>query len=103
MAIINIDNMEIKKLTLADLIADAAERNNREALEWLRTEANKMVDRKAKDGTVTQVHQSVNAFRTEYLTRFCGYSKKQTVQRTAAEKREKKMNDMFDAAFAQIK
>lgn len=100
---ININNMNIQKLKLSDLIEDAVERNDSEALAWLREEAKKKVDRKGKDNTVTQVYQPVNMFRIEYLTKFCGYQKKNAIKLTAEQKREKMLNSMFDEAFAKIK
>ena len=100
---IDINNVSIQKLKLSDLIADATERNNKEALEWLRTEAMKKVECKGKDGSVMEKYQPVNMFRVEYLTRFCGYKKKEVAKLTAEQKRERMLNAMFDEAFASIK
>ena len=49
MAIIDINNVNIQKLKLADLINDAAERKDEAALKWLHEQAMKKVERKDKD------------------------------------------------------
>lgn len=103
MAIININNMNIQKLKLSDMIADATERNDKEALEWLREQAMKKVESKGKDGSVTEKYQTANMYRVEYLTKFCGYKKKEAVKLSAEQKRERMLNAMFDDAFANIK
>lgn len=100
---IDITNVNIQKLKLTDLIEDAVERNDKEAIEWLRAEAKKKVARKGKDGTITQAYQPVNMFRVEYLTKFCGYQKKEAVRLTAEQKRERMLDTMFEEAFAKIK
>ena len=100
---IDINNVNIRELKLADLIADATERNDKEALEWLREQAMKKVPHKGKDGTTTEKYQPVNMFRVEYLTKFCGYKKKEAVKLTAEQKREQMLDAMFNEAFAQIK
>lgn len=99
---IDINNVNIQKLKLSDLIADATERKDKEALEWLREQAMKKIERNDKDGSVKQVYQPVNMFRIEYLARFCGYTKRNAVKLTAEQKREKMLNDMFGEAFAKI-
>ena len=95
---ININNVNIRELKLTDLIADATERNNKEALAWLREQAMKKVPRKGKG----EAYQPVNMFRVEYLTKFCGYKKKEAVKLTAEQKREQMLNSMFDEAFAKV-
>lgn len=99
---IDINNVNIQKLKLTDLIADAVDRNDAEALNWLRDEAKKKVQCKGKDDSTTEKFQPVNMFRIEYLTRFCGYKKKEVVKLTAEQKRERMLNAMFDEAFAKI-
>lgn len=100
---IDINNVNIQKLKLTDLIADAVERKDEAAIAWLRAEANKKIPCKGKDGSVTEKFQPANMFRVEYLTKFCGYEKKETVKLTAEQKRANKLNAMFDEALAQIK
>lgn len=98
---IDINNVNIQKLKLIDLIADAQERKDRAALEWLKEQAMKQVERKGKNGTV-MAYQPVNCYRMAYLTKFCGYTKKSTVKLTAEEKRKKKLEDMFAKAIADM-
>lgn len=101
--IIDVNNVNIQKIKLSDLIEDAIERNNKEALEWLREQAMKKVECKGKDGSVTEKFQPVNMFRIEYMTKFCGYEKKKNVKLTAEQKRELMLDSMFNEAFAKIK
>lgn len=101
--IIDISNVNIQKLKLTDLIADATARNDKDALEWLRTEAMKKVQCKGKDDSITEKYQPVNMFRIEYLTKFCGYKKNEAAKLTAEQKRERMLNSMFEEAFAKIK
>lgn len=58
----------VKKLTFDDLVADAIARKDKEAFEFLRqyTEDN--------EGKDPYTRQHIQTLRTEYLTRFCGYS-----------------------------
>lgn len=94
---IDINTMNVQKLKLADLIEDAVDRKDTEAIAWLKDQAMKKVDRKGK-----QVFQPVNMFRIEYLTKFCGYEKKKAVKLTPEEKREKMLNSMFDKAMSKM-
>ena len=103
MAIIDINNVNIQKLKLADLINDAAERKDEEALKWLHEQAMKKVEGKDKDGNATEKFQPVNMFRVEYLEKFCGYQKKKAEKLTPEQKRERMLKGMFDEAFASIK
>ena len=96
---IDITNINTKNLKLEDLIADAVERKDAEAIAWLREKANTRVPRNNKDGSVTQVRQPVKMYVNEYLAKFHGYDKK----KVASKKREDKLNAMFDEALAQIK
>jgi hypothetical protein len=100
---IDINNVNIQKLKMTDLIADAVERKDEEALKWLHEQAMKKVAGKDKDGNATEKFQPVNMFRVEYLTKFCGYQKKEAVKLTAEQKRERMLSAMFDEAFASIK
>lgn len=94
---IDINNVNIQKIKLADLIEDAVDRKDTEAIAWLKEEAMKKVDRKGK-----QVFQPVNMFRIEYLTKFCGYEKKKAIKLTPEEKREKMLISMFDEAMTKM-
>lgn len=102
MAIIDINNVNIQKLKLSDLINDAAERKDEEALKWLHEQAMKKVEGKDKDGNATEKFQPVNMFRVEYLEKFCGYKKKKAEKLTPEQKRERMLKGMFDEAFAKI-
>lgn len=99
--IIDITNVNIQKLTLADLIADAKGRNDQEALDWLWAEANKKVTRNGKDGTVKESYQPVNMYRVTYLEKFLGYEKKKAATMTADQRREKMLNALFGDAIDQ--
>ena len=61
----------------------------------------KKIERKGKNGTI-MAYQPVNKYRVEYLTKFCGYTKKSTVKLTALERREKYIKDMFAKARADM-
>ena len=99
---ININNMEIKKLTLTDLINDAVERNDREALEWLKIESKKEIECKGRGGTTIMKRQPVQKYRVRYLELFCGYKKSDVAKSIAKQKSDKALDDMFTEAFAQL-
>ena len=99
---IDINNMDINKLTLEDLVNDAVDRNDMEALKWLQDESSKEIECKGKDGTIMKC-QPVYKYRRRYLELFCGYKKEQPVKMTAKQKSDQKRKAMFDAAFAQLK
>ena len=94
--IIDIHNMNIQKLTLAHLVNDAKARNDDEAVKWLREQAMTEVEYIGKDGSVKKKFQSVNAYRMEYLTKFCGYVKKEAVKLTAEQKRQRMLDKLFN-------
>lgn len=102
MAIIDINNVNIQKLKLADLISDAVERKDEEALKWLHEQAMKKVEGKDKDGNATEKFQPANMFRVEYLKKFCGYQKRKAEKLTPEQKRERMLEGMFGEAFAKI-
>lgn len=60
---IDITNVNIQKLKLEDLIADAVARNDKDALEWLQAKTEETVDRHCKDGSVKKVAKPVNMYR----------------------------------------
>lgn len=104
---IDINKAELNKLTLEDLIADAVERKDVAALEWLQTEANSMKQRTRDDGTKYEVRKSIVEIRPAYLKQFLGYTSKSEVSKQKAraakkEKAQKALDDKFAAAFAQI-
>ena len=104
---IDINKAELNKLKLEDLIADAVERKDVAALEWLQTEANSMKQRTREDGTKYEVRKSIVEIRPAYLKKFLGYTTKSEAskQRAKAAKKAKaqqELDDKFAAAFAQI-
>ena len=100
---IDINNMKTNEIKLEDLIKDAVDRKDMEALQWLKTESAKEIECKGKNGTTIMKRQPVHKYRTRYLELFCGYKKSEVVKATAKQKSDKKLADMFDAAFAQLK
>lgn len=102
MAIININDVNIQKLTLNDLISDATDRGDKAALLWLMEEAKKKVSRTGKDGKTKEVYKPVNMYRMAYLETFCGYEKKKAVGMTADQRRQNMLGKLFDDAFAKI-
>ena len=99
---------EIRKLTLKDLIADAVERNDKDALKWLQEESSKKVERKREDGTAYEVDKSIVSIRAEYIKKFLDYKPASTLSKELAkarkrEKREKERSDLFAEAFAKLK
>ena len=99
---IDINNVNIQKLKLEDLIADATARNDKEAEQWLTEQAMKKIEVTDKNGNTKMKYQPVNSFRVEYLEKFCGYKKKEAVKLSADDKRRKKLAEMFAQAKAKI-
>ena len=104
---IDITNQElIRKLTLQDLIDDAIERKDKEALRWLEDEAFKQVTRKKKDSDETvEVTNPIISIRAAYLRKFLGYEpqpNKPYNKEAAKAKRIADRKAMFAAAFAKI-
>lgn len=103
--IININNIApdtIKNLKLEDLIADAKARGDKDAIQWLRTEAMKKVPYKGKDNVTKEKLRPVSHYRVEYLTKFCGYEKPVAAKPSAGQKREDMLLTMFDDAMGSI-
>lgn len=94
---IDINNLNIQKLKLSDLIADAVERKDTEAINWLHEKAMQKIERNGKVS-----FQPVNAFRVEYLTKFCGYKKRSTEKLTPEQKRERMLEAMFAEAHSKV-
>lgn len=100
------DQAAIRKLTLENLVEDAVERNDKEALRWLEDEAFKMVERKKKDSDETvEAANPIISIRAEYLRKFLGYvpAHKTYNKEAARAKREAEKKAMFAAAFARLK
>lgn len=99
---------EFKKLKIDDLIADAVERNDLEALEWLHTQSNMMKTRTREDGTTYEVRKSIVEIRPNYLKTFLGYKSKGAAAKERAkqakkDKAQRELDDKFAAAFAKLK
>lgn len=99
---------EFRKLKLEDLIADAVERNDKKALEWLKEESSKKDTRTRTDGTTYEVDKSIVSIRANYLKEFLGYKPASTLSKEAAkarkrEKKEKEREELFANAFAKLK
>jgi hypothetical protein len=105
---IDIKNQEaIKKLTLDDLIADAVERGDAKALNWLEKEASTKKPRKKADGTKYLANKSIIEIRPLYLKKFLEYKPKASRSSEEAKKRkreekEKELKDKFAEARAKM-
>lgn len=104
---IDIKTAELNKLKLEDLIADAVERKDVAALEWLRNEANSMKERTREDGTKYEVRKSIVEIRPAYLKEFLGYTSKSEASKQKAKaakkaKAQQALDDKFAAAFAAL-
>lgn len=60
-------------LKLEDLIADAAERKDRAAFNWLMVQSEKEVERELKNGQKIMVAKPLTTIRKEYLRDYLGY------------------------------
>ena len=80
---INVNEVDIKKLTLKELYDDAAEREGEEALDFLDEQSEKVVKRKVKDKNGVEkeieVIQPITYYRKQYLVLFCGWVEKSKV------------------------
>ncbi|MBO5064485.1 MAG: hypothetical protein J6C08_08270 [Campylobacter sp.] len=97
-----------KTLKIEDLVKDAVERKDLEALEWLQVESQKKDVRTREDKTTYEVAQSIVKIRAAYVKKFLGYKSQGSIAKEKArqakkEKREQELKKMFDAAFAEIK
>ena len=96
-----------KKLTLDDLINDAVEREDMEALKWLQTQSQIMKDRKREDGTIYKVRKSVVEYRPEYLKKFLKYKPAATpasekAKQAKRDKAQRELDNKFAAAFKKL-
>ena len=105
---IDLNNIEsCRKLTLNDLVKDAVERKDKEALVWLQEQSTTMVNRTKEDGTTYQVNKSIVAIRAEYFKKFLNYKPKgkhsaEQARQRKREKKAKEVADMFAYAFAML-
>lgn len=98
----------IRKLTLKELVADAVERKDIEALRFLEDESSKKETKTKEDGTTYEASINIIKIRTEYLKKFLGYVPQSELSKDAKRaqqkaKREKEKSDMFANAFKALK
>lgn len=95
----------IKKVE--QLIEDAVERNNIEALKWLQEEAYATKPRKCEDGTTREVKKSITEIRAAYIKKFLNYqtraeaSKAKNKEAKKAKEKEE-LDNAFAKAFAKL-
>lgn len=95
---INPYDANANKLTLDDLIADAIEREDADAIAWLETEANTDKTRTRSDSTTYTVKKSIVEIRPAYFKKFLNYKTKGTQAKELAKqkKRDKKQKELDD-------
>lgn len=97
------DAVSFRKVTLKDLVDDAVARKDKAALEWLKAESEKKIERKRGE-KVSIVSKPVTGIRSEYAIKFLGFTKKtKNSTATRQQKIEQERKLMFDEAFAKIK
>lgn len=99
---IDITNQEaIRKITWEDLVADAVERKDKDALRWLEDKSTQTVSRKRADGTTYEVNVSIVTVRAEYLHKYLGYEPigNEAAKAKKRAQREEKRAAMFAEAF----
>jgi len=106
---IDLTNQEaLRKLTLEDLVADAVEKQDIDALRFLEDEASQTDKRtNKKTGVEYEVPRSIVSIRAKYLRDYCGYTPKRpdaskSKEKKKAERAEKRAN-LFEQAFKDIK
>lgn len=91
----------INKITLDNLIEDAVERGDEDALKWLLNEAKKTKERTKADGTKFEVRKSINEIRPLYLAKFLKYKSKNKMSAELAKARKReRMERELDNKFA---
>lgn len=97
---LDLDN--IRGITLEDLVNDAVERKDKEALRWLEDESEKTIIRKHKDGTEQVAPKPIVAIRSEYLKKYLDYKtpSKAAAQEKARQKAKERAREKREALFA---
>lgn len=95
-----------KKAKLEDLVSDAVARKDKKALEWLQIESAKKENR-TRNGSTFKVNKNITTIRAEYAKKYLNYKPKskqsaETLRKRKQEKEEKKRQDLFAQAFAQL-
>ncbi|MGI6173371.1 MAG: hypothetical protein ACOYI8_05660 [Christensenellales bacterium] len=98
----------IRKLTLKDLVDDAVERKDIEALRYLEDESSRKETKTKADGTTYEANINIIKIRTGYLKKFLNYVPQSELSKDAKSaqqkaKREKEKSDMFATAFKALK
>jgi len=89
----------IKKVE--QLITDAVERNDIEALKWLQAEAYATKTRKREDGSTYEVKKSITEIRAAYIKKFLNYKTKSEASKARSKQAKKdKEKEQLDNAFA---
>lgn len=98
---INVNEVDIKKLTLKELVKDAQDRKNKKALAYLKEQSHKIVKRKVKDKNGVEkeieVIQPITCYRKQYLVLFCGWVEKLKEKSAEEKERIKQMKRKKDA------
>lgn len=94
---------DYKSAKLEDLVADAVARKDKKALEWLKAESGKKVDR-TRNGVNIKVNKNIAAIRADYAKKFLGYKPKskmsaEALRKRKQEKKEQERIALFDEAF----
>ena len=98
----------IRKLTLKDLVDDAVERKDIDALRFLEDESTRKETKTKEDGTTYEASINIIKIRTEYLKKFLHYVPQSELSKDAKRaqqkaKTEKEQSDMFADAFKALK
>ena len=97
---------DYKNAKLEGLVADAVARKDKKALEWLKTESGRKVDR-TRNGVNIKVNKNIAAIRADYAKKFLGYKTKskmsaEALRKRKQEKKEQERIALFDEAFKQL-
>lgn len=96
------DYDSLKKITLYDLIDDATERDDLEALRWIEDERHKKITRTSKkDGTTYEADNPIISMRAQYFRKFLGYEPKKPNTAKAREAAKAKRQQEIDAYMAE--
>ena len=108
MAINVSDTKNLRSISMEDMVKDAVERKDIEALRWLEDKSREKTTHTRKDGTTYSAFTSIVSIRAEYLRKYYNYvpmskiasAEKQKEKKRAA--REEKRASLFSAAFSEI-
>lgn len=100
--------VDLKTITYEMMLADAAARNSKEGILFLKEQQAALDTRTLKNGKVIEVARSIGVYRANYLKKYTEYKTKNEL---ASEQRTKinrdnqirKYNDLADLALSMIK